>query len=588
VTVPFRTLGPSELLPRCVFVEPLFARRRVLEVGAVASTSGASARFLRLRGARSVVACDDDAEAVAAAATENQDPSLRFRACVFEDLEPASFDLLLVADLAPYVRAPALMAALLRLRAPHGVLVGGLRNPAGLALARLAEQEPVDAPPTFGQALDALSAHLPTVAVATQAPVLGYQLAFERSEGLQVDGSLAGEGEAAYYVLLASEAPVQGCEPVWVQLPPEPLAFAGSRLEAQEGRARQEQARARALAEALGAARVELDALAARERAQAEALGEAGREVAQLVSRLDALERVAPAARGQDVLSLRVRQLEQALSHGQAALAEAEARAERSRDGEARASARADEWARELEAGKRREQALAGQLREGLAALESLHAERDALAARARDAEGAAGAGAAALQAQVAALEVELGRAARQASEAQQRAAHAEGRAATAEELGRALRQQVAEAGQQATEAQRRAAESEARERALAAEVSTLRGWLAGGERLAGAGRGEGTGLSSVPAAGHSEAQASPPQIEPHLPSAVAGQDAGWAAERATLLRRVVELEAQLRERTRAHDALARAREETEARYQNSEQALRSLREALDAAARGR
>jgi hypothetical protein len=50
----------------------------------------------------------------------------------------------------------------------------------------------------------------------------------------------------------------------------------------------------------------------------------------------------------------------------------------------------------------------------------------------------------------------------------------------------------------------------------------------------------------------------------------------------------VAELEAQLRERTRAFDALSRTREETEARYQNSEAALRSLREALDAAARGR
>ncbi|MBM4380041.1 MAG: plectin 1 isoform 8, partial [Deltaproteobacteria bacterium] len=271
----FRALGPSELLPRYVFAEPLLVRRRVLEVGAVASTGGESARFLRTRGARAVVACDDDVAAVTAAAAANEDAALRFRACVFEDLAPHSFDLLLVADLAPYVRAPGLLGALLRLRAPHGVLLGGLRNPAGFALSRLGALEGGEVPPTFGQALDALSAHLPSVEVATQAPVLGYQVAFERGDGLQVDGTLAGEGEAAYFVLVAGEGPVQGCEPVWVQLPPEPLAFAGGRLEAQEGRARQEQARARALAEALEAVRGELNALAAREQAQGQALASA-------------------------------------------------------------------------------------------------------------------------------------------------------------------------------------------------------------------------------------------------------------------------------------------------------------------------
>ena len=601
MTVPFRTLGPSELLPRYVFVEPLFARRRVLEVGAVASTAGASARFLRLRGARAVVACDDHAEAVGAAAAGNEDPSLRFRACVFEDLEPGSFDLLLVADLAPYVRAPALMAALLRLRAPHGVLVGGLRNPAGLALSRLAELEPADAPPTFGQALDALSAHLPSVEVATQAPVLGYQLAFERSEGLQVDGALAGEGEAAYYVLLAGEAPVQGCEPVWVQLPPEPLAFAGSRLEAQEGRARQEQARARALSDALGTARAELDALAAREKAQAQALEGASREVAQLVSRLDALERVSPGVRGQDALSLRVSQLEQALALGQAALAEAEARAERSRDGEARAAARASEWERELEAGKRREQALAGQLRDGLAA-------------RAGATDASAGERTAALQAQLLSLEAELGSAAQQAGTAQQRVSHAEGRAAVAEEGARVLRERLAEAEVQASTVQRRLSESEARERALAAELAAerarmpgnvspvaVRGQAAAPATAAAPGDAqrppwplplEGQGAGHVSAGGSTRAQA-----HAGAPAAAGGPGArgpaelavgGWAEERATLLRRVAELEAQLRDRTRAFDALSRTREETEARYQNSEAALRSLREALDAAARGR
>ena len=63
----FRRLGVSELLPRYIFAENLFIRRRVLEVGAVAATQGASAEFLLQRGARVVLACDDDLAAVAEA-----------------------------------------------------------------------------------------------------------------------------------------------------------------------------------------------------------------------------------------------------------------------------------------------------------------------------------------------------------------------------------------------------------------------------------------------------------------------------------------------------------------------------------------
>ena len=75
----FRRMGPSELLPRYIFAESLFARRRVLEVDAVASTGGESARFLLERGARAVVACDADVKAVAAAQKAHGGPGLRFQ-----------------------------------------------------------------------------------------------------------------------------------------------------------------------------------------------------------------------------------------------------------------------------------------------------------------------------------------------------------------------------------------------------------------------------------------------------------------------------------------------------------------------------
>ncbi|HLT31759.1 MAG TPA: hypothetical protein VK013_17110, partial [Myxococcaceae bacterium] len=67
MTPSFRRLGPSELLPRYIFAEGLLARRRVLEIGAVATTGGTSARFLLTRGARLVLAADEDAAAIAEA-----------------------------------------------------------------------------------------------------------------------------------------------------------------------------------------------------------------------------------------------------------------------------------------------------------------------------------------------------------------------------------------------------------------------------------------------------------------------------------------------------------------------------------------
>src|ERR1700716_707224 len=151
----FRRLGTSELLPRYVFAEALFAGRRVLEVGAVASTGGRSAQFLGLRGARSVLACDSDLQAVEAAQKSLGGPNLHFRANVFEDLETGSFDLVLIADWADCLREPQLARELRRVLAQTGFALGGLRNPAGLALSQLVEPEPSDAPATYGQLLDA-------------------------------------------------------------------------------------------------------------------------------------------------------------------------------------------------------------------------------------------------------------------------------------------------------------------------------------------------------------------------------------------------------------------------------------------------
>jgi chromosome segregation ATPase len=310
MTPAFRRLGTSELLPRYIFAEPLIVRRRVLEVGAVAATRGESAKFLLARGARSVLACDDGLEAVAEAQRTLANASLRFRSALFDDLETGSFDLVLVTDLSRYILAPLLLKELVRLVAPNGYFLGGLRNSAGLALSQISDPEDGEPPPTFGQLLDALAPHFKSVNVATQSPLLGYQLALENAEGLQVDGSLAGTAEAAYFIVVAGQEKPPEIEPTWIQLPPAPLAYAGGRLEEFSQRARGWEERHSRVKEAWEKARREADAREVALVQLKEELEKSREEAARVLAQLELRERNTAPSRESDELAHKVRRLE--------------------------------------------------------------------------------------------------------------------------------------------------------------------------------------------------------------------------------------------------------------------------------------
>ncbi|MDP1920132.1 MAG: methyltransferase domain-containing protein, partial [Myxococcales bacterium] len=314
VSTSFKRLGQSELLPRYIFAESLYARRRVLEIGAVASTLGQSARFLSTRGARVVVAADSDLQAIQEAQAKLAGPNLRFRPPVFDDFEAGSFDLVMVADLAPYVVAPELLKDLARLVAKGGYLMGGLRNPAGLALSNVIDPEEATPTPTYGQLLDALTVHFKSVEVATQSPVLGYQLAFERGEGLQVDGSLAGISEAAYFIVVAGQEPARSFDPTWVQLPPEPLAFTGGRLEDFSSRARDWRERSERMKDALQKKTVELETRQADLRETSGQLEATKDAVARLTAQLESHRDRPEALRDREDLAQRVRRMEAELT----------------------------------------------------------------------------------------------------------------------------------------------------------------------------------------------------------------------------------------------------------------------------------
>src|SRR5215468_11080275 len=294
MNLPFRQLGPSELLPRYIFAESLIARRRVLELGAVAATRGRSAQFLGQRGARSVLACDSDLAAVEEAQKELGGPQLRFRTNVFDDLAAGEFELVLVAD---------------------------------LALCQLMEPEGPEAPPTFGQLLDALSPHFPSVEVATQSPVLGYQLAFEGAEGLLVDGTLVAQVESAYFLVIAGQEKARSLDPSWVQLPPEPLAFAGERLERSALRAKEGEERANRLKKLLDAARDESEQRSAHAAKLQRELEEERERASRLQAHLESIERSASDWAERDELAVRLKQAEADLAVADQRIEEAERRA---------------------------------------------------------------------------------------------------------------------------------------------------------------------------------------------------------------------------------------------------------------------
>lgn len=227
----YQPLGASELLPRYAFLEALVAGSRVLEVGAAVASCGRSASYLRAHGARSVLSLDSDPAGVEAVQRElATDPALRFQAGRIEDLADAAYELVLVADAAPLVRAPSLLDRLARLLAKDGHLVLGLRNLSGTSLAVLCGDEPRESAPTWGELAAALEARFAVVEAATQGAFVGYRLGPTGVTDLEtaVDATLQGAEDCGYYLAVAgaTRSGVMGSETI-VALPSAPLAVSG-------------------------------------------------------------------------------------------------------------------------------------------------------------------------------------------------------------------------------------------------------------------------------------------------------------------------------------------------------------------------
>jgi len=230
----YQPFGLSELLPRYAYLEPLLEDARILEVDAFRTTEGRSALFLRERGASYVLSIDSD-EQLADVLQRRfaSDPEVRFRAVPPEHLREGPYDLVLVANAAPYLVEPAKLQSLARLAGESGLVMLGLRNLAGPSLAQLASAEVETAVPTWGEMRARLAEAFPHVEVFGQSALSAYQMipvAAEEELDVAIDGSLLDPEEGAYFIALcgrrASELPlVHGL----IALPTAPLAVAAGR-----------------------------------------------------------------------------------------------------------------------------------------------------------------------------------------------------------------------------------------------------------------------------------------------------------------------------------------------------------------------
>ncbi|MFZ5468167.1 MAG: hypothetical protein ACOZIN_01915 [Myxococcota bacterium] len=216
MTLPPQRPGQAELLPRYLLIAPLIAGKRVLEMGAVATTAGLTAHFLSLRGAKHVLALDPDSDAIFRASKTVGSPTVQFRVDNVSLVEPGTFDFALVADLTSLDEPMVL--ALRRALTKSGRLLGGIPHAKGIGRPLRA-----GAYPTRGRMATLFSPHFASVQVLKQRPVAGYQLSLDDGSTPTLDDSLAGTIEPAYFVLIAGPTPVQLAARTWVQLSSEVL-----------------------------------------------------------------------------------------------------------------------------------------------------------------------------------------------------------------------------------------------------------------------------------------------------------------------------------------------------------------------------
>ena len=210
-------------LPLYSYLEPLWAGRRVLEVGC---GIGAGSAYLISHGAARVVAIDTDASLIERARVGHRRAHLEFRAVAhLGDLAKISetFDLVVVPAADALALRGDIITAWKRALGEQGRLVVSTGNADRTGLAGGVAPAGVG----YYQLTDALSPYFPRVQMFGQTPFVGFGLIeFDSpAEGLRVDTRLLeGEGESAsHYVAVAGSGEALPLGYALVQIPSAPV-----------------------------------------------------------------------------------------------------------------------------------------------------------------------------------------------------------------------------------------------------------------------------------------------------------------------------------------------------------------------------
>ena len=210
-------------LPLYSYLEPLWAGRKVLEVGCGAGTGS---DYLISHGAARVVAIDDDPAAIERARLRHRRSSLEFRAVAhLAELGKLTdlFDVIVVPAADAQVLRGDTIAAWKRLLADGGRLVISTGNADRTGVAGGTASSGVG----YYQLTDALSPHFARVQMFGQTPFVGFgMIEFDSpAEGLRVDTRLLeGEGESAsHYVAIAGAGEAVPLGYALVQVPSAPV-----------------------------------------------------------------------------------------------------------------------------------------------------------------------------------------------------------------------------------------------------------------------------------------------------------------------------------------------------------------------------
>jgi protein-L-isoaspartate O-methyltransferase/chromosome segregation ATPase len=210
-------------LPLYAYLEPVFAGRRVLEVGCGA---GAGAEYLLTHGADRVVGIDTDPAAIEQGRARLRRPNLDLRLTPsLGELPPLAemFDLVIVPDAEALLRRPGIIGAWKRLLADGGRLVVSVANGDRARVAAALADGGVG----YYEVADALGAHFPRVRMFGQTPFLGFgMIEFEGApQELHVDSRLidGGAEPASRYLAVGGTDEVLGLGYALVQVPFAPL-----------------------------------------------------------------------------------------------------------------------------------------------------------------------------------------------------------------------------------------------------------------------------------------------------------------------------------------------------------------------------